>query len=287
MSFNFPHQVWLIGLCLMLLAACKTDSTEAEKDKVLLAKVFNKPLYLSELEGMVPMSSGAEDSSMIVNAYVERWVRESLLMHEAEKNIPKDLNIDELVRDYRASLIRHNYEKLIVEVQLDSTINESELQEYYENNKEQYILKAPIVRCHFIKLPENPEGQEELEALWNQQEETSYTQLLDYCNRFANLYMLDDSTWYRAPDLISQLPKGKVRESELNKGRNFNFSHDGYRYLLRIKEVAPKGKPAPISYVSDQATKVILHKRKLKLLEEKKEEIYQRGLQMKNIEIYH
>ncbi len=286
MSFNFFHTLGFIGLCLVLLSACNSDSKLAEKDNVLLAKVFNKPLYLSELEGMVPMGSGAEDSSLIVNAYVERWVRESLLMHEAEKNIPKDLNIDELVRDYRASLIRHNYEKLIVEVQLDSTINQSELQEYYENNKEQYILKSPIVRCHFIKLPENPEGQEELEALWKEQEETTYTQLLDYCNRFANLYMLDDSTWYRVPDLIGQLPQGKIKESDLNKGRNFNFSHEGYQYLLRIKEMAPKGKIAPISYVSDQATKVILHKRKLKLLEEKKEEIYQRGLQMKNIEIY-
>lgn len=276
---------FVLGLCLITLAACDTDQKASGED-VILAKVFNKPLYLSQLEGMVPNGTGAEDSSLIVNAYVERWVRESLLMHEAEKNIPKDLNIDELVRDYRASLIRHNYEKLIVEVQLDSTISQTELQQYYQDNQEQYVLKTPIVRCHLIKLPEDQEGKEEVEDLWNQDNEASFPLLIDYCSRFASVYMLDDSTWYRAPDIMGQLPKGKISENDLTKGRSFNFTHEGYQYLLRVNDWAPKNKIAPISYVSDQASKVILHKRKLKLLEEKKEEIYDRELKMKNIEIY-
>ena len=32
---------------------------------------------------------------------------------------------------------------------------------------------------------------------------------------------------------------------------------------------------APLSYIEDQAAKVILHRRKIKLLEEKKEELYE------------
>ena len=64
-----------------------------------LAQVYNKTLYLSELEGVVPEGVSLEDSALIVSAYAQRWIREQLLMYEAERNIPKDLNIDELVRD--------------------------------------------------------------------------------------------------------------------------------------------------------------------------------------------
>lgn len=283
MNIAFPSI--LAFLTALLLVACGADQGNGVED-VLLAKVFNKPLYSSELEGMVPEGSQPEDSMQIVNAYVERWIRESLLMHEAEKNIPKDLNIDELVRDYRASLIRHHYEKLIVEVEMDSTISAQELQQYYEENKSQHVLKQAIVRCFFIKVPEEREEAQTMEALWKGNQQENFTELLDYCTRFASVYMLDDSTWYRAPDVLEQWPKGKLKENDLRVGKEWTTSQDGYRYLLRIHEVAPKNQTAPLSYVANQANKVILHKRKLQLLKEKKAEIYERGLKLKNIETY-
>lgn len=283
MKFFFPGL--LVFLMALLLVACGGDQGAGAED-VLLAKVFNKPLYSSELEGMVPEGSRPEDSIQIVNAYVEKWIRESLLMHEAEKNIPKDLNIDELVRDYRASLIRHHYEKLIVEMQMDSTISPQELQAYYEENKSQHVLNQAIVRCFFIKVPEEREEAETMEDLWKSNQKENFTELLDYCTRFASVYMLDDSTWYRAPDILEQWPQGKLKENDLREGREWTTSQDGYRYMLRVNEVAPKNQTAPLSYVANQASKVILHKRKLQLLKEKKEEIYERGLKLKNIETY-
>ena len=60
-----------------------------------------------------------EDSTLIINAYVERWVREQLLMQKAEENIPKDLNLNKLVNDYRESLILNNYERLLIESLLE------------------------------------------------------------------------------------------------------------------------------------------------------------------------
>lgn len=286
MKFICSTRYFLLGLSFVLFWACKpTQNGEGEED-VLLAKVYNKPLYLSELEGMIPGGSSPEDSNLIINAYVDRWVQEALVMHEAEKNIPKDLNIDELVRDYRASLVRHNYEQLIVATELDSTISQSELQNFYKEHKEEYVLKYPIVRCHFIKIPQDQEGEEEMEELWEANNQEDFTKLLDYCSKFASVYMLDDSTWYKAPDIAEQLPKGFLKIGDLTAGKDFATTQDGYRYLLRINEMAPKSKIAPLSYVSDQASKVILHKRKIKLLEEKKKEIYNRGLKLKNIEFF-
>ena len=109
---------------LISFGSCQPVDQQQDINDRLLAQVYNKSLFQSELEGMFPPDSSPEDSALIVNSYIERWVRESLLMHEAERNIPKDLNIAVLVRDYRASLIRHNYDKLLVELQLDSTITD-------------------------------------------------------------------------------------------------------------------------------------------------------------------
>ena len=96
-------------LICLLIASCSPVEEPPVEDDVVLAKVFNKTLYLSELEGMMPTAISREDSINFINAEVERWAREAVPMQEAEKNIPSDLNIDGLVRDYRASLVRHNY----------------------------------------------------------------------------------------------------------------------------------------------------------------------------------
>ena len=262
------------------------ESAPVENDKIL-ASVFNKSLYLSELDGLVPEGSSQNDSSMILNALIERWVRETLILHEAEQNIPKDLNIDQLVMDYRASLIQHNYEKLLVELQLDSTITQQELTTYYEENKEQYKLDQPILRCYFMKIPLTADDLDNLQKYWTQSEEEAYVKMLEYCSNYAAIYMLEKEAWYDLENINGQLPEGRrLSSSKLSSTKTLKFKDDEHQYFLKIQEHYPAKQLAPMDYVKDQISKVILHKRKIQLLKDKKEEIYERENNRKNIKIY-
>ena len=276
---------FLTLLSLSLWAACASSEPEEENDR-LLAQVYNRSLYFSEVAPLVPEQGTKEDSARVINTYIDRWVKESLLMHEAEKNVPKDLDIDELVRDYRASLIRHNYEKLLVELQLDSLITEQELVDYYTTNREEYKLKQPILRCFYLKVPKIAEGWDELKEWWKDPEAENYTKLVDYCSRNATLYMLKDSSWYELDRIVQQLPKNTLSESNYGSRKEISTNDDNYRYLVRILETVPAQADAPISYVKDQITKVILHKRKIKLLDDKREEMFERESRRSNVKIY-
>ena len=86
------------------------------------------------MEGMIPEGMSSEDSSLIINAFIRNWTRETVLLHEAEQNIPKGLDIDQLVEDYKASLIKHNYENIVVNNLFDSTVTHVQLEEFYEKN---------------------------------------------------------------------------------------------------------------------------------------------------------
>lgn len=279
----FLFTILLIGI---LLNACRPVEESPVKDDVKLAQVFNKVLYLSDLDGMISSSDSPADSLMILNAVVEKWVRNNLLMHEAERNIPKDLNIDQLVRDYRASLIRHSYEKRMVEALLDSVVTQTELESYYTNHKDQYKLTSPIVRCHFIKIPKEQGDYDSIKELWGSKKEEDYKNLLEYCDQYAEVYMLENDAWYNLNDLALQLPKGKVTASNVKMDKEFNLSDDTHYYFLKILDTESKGNIAPLAYIQDQASKVILHKRKLKLLDEKKEEFYERETQRNNVQVF-
>ena len=276
----FCSLIWWVNGCRPLGGNGKGPS-----DKVL-AQVHNKLLYLSDMEGMFPENSSPKDSSMIMNAFIEQWVRDNVLMYEAERNIPSDLNIDELVRDYRASLIRHNFEKNMVDILLDSTITQQELTTYYQNNKEQYRLATTILRCHLIKIPKTATVIPDLRKRWNQNKPENYNTILDYCSNFAEVYMLEDSTWYKIEDIALQLPKGTLIPGNAQANREFTVEDADFRYFFRILESVEKQDIAPLSYVKNQASKVILHNRKIDLLQVKREEMYERELRRNNVKVF-
>ena len=87
------------------------------------------------MDGMLPSGISAEDSTLIIEKFVKNWVRETAMLHEAEQNIPKGLDINQLVENYRASLVKHNYENIVVERLLDSVVTKAELESFYEKTK--------------------------------------------------------------------------------------------------------------------------------------------------------
>ena len=266
-----------------LFSFCKPGEGSSADSKKALAKVFNKTLYLADVAEMVPDDASPEDSLLMVNALAQKWIRDNLMMHEAERNIPKDLNIDQLVNEYRASLILHSYEQRITEENVDSVISEKELKEFYEKNKEQYQLQTAIARCLFIRVAKPVPQPDSLRKWWYSRKKEDLPKMISYASRQADEFLLTDTVWYRIEDIASELPKGTLTQNNVSAGKEFVLSDDEFQYFFRALEVKSTKEIAPLAYIKGQATKFILHERKIKLLEDKKEELYQRESRRKNV----
>lgn len=283
--------VWFLSFIVVATAVvlgCSKDSTTAassttdDTDDVVVATANAKTLRLSEVKSILPEGVSLEDSTLLTNAYIERWVRDALMLAEAEKNVPKDLNIDQLVRDYRASLILHNYEQLLVEQSLDSIITEVELNEYYEKNKDQYQLESNIIRFHFIKVSNNAPRLDKLKQWW---EVGDQKKLIEYCMTHAESFMLKDSVWKKEEDVAAEFPKGTFNSRDLSSKKDITLKEGEFLYFLRVFDFKPQKEIAPLDYIRGQATKFILHTRKIKLLEAKKEELYEKAMKKQEIKI--
>ncbi|WP_367390901.1 hypothetical protein [Lewinella sp. LCG006] len=278
----------VVILLLGCLSSCSEVGSAAENSKDrLLAQVGSKSLYISEMEGMFPEGITGEDSVLVIESYVGRWVREAAILNEAERNIPADLNINKMVRDYRASLVRSNYEKILVEELLDSVVTAQELEAFYKENQMLYELQKPIARCLFIKVPiPTPEGNR-LRNLWNKADEGDLADLRAYCDQYAEVALLQENLWYAVEEVAERLPKGTLTVENIGSKREFTQRDEHHQYYFRLFELKNRKEIAPLSYVEEQARKVILHKRKLQLVEEVKEDIYQRELREKNVETFY
>lgn len=267
-----------------LLQNCAPSDAPKKGDR-LLAKVYNKSLYLSDMASMIPEGMTPEDSSLIIDAYVNRWMRDAVMMHEAERNIPKDLNIDKLVRDYRASLIRHNYELTMVEQSLDSVITENQLLEFYEKNQAQYQLETPIMKCQFIKIPAGTNDMNKLQLWWNSKQENDFELMKAYCERYATVFQLD-TVWQEVKDIAAYMPPGTLTIDNVGFKKDFTQRDNDFHYFFRLLDLVSRKEIAPLSYIQDQASKVILHKRKLGILEDQKEKMFQEALRKNNAKVF-
>ncbi len=279
--FKKIFQLLLLGL---FIQSCTPKNTPQKGDR-LLAKVYNKSLYLSEMASLIPEGMTAEDSSLIIDAYVSRWMRDAVMMHEAERNIPKDLDIDKLVRDYRASLVRHNYELTMVEQLLDSVITDNQLQGFYEKNKAQYQLETPIMKCQFVKIPNGAADINKLKLWWNSKEEKDFELMKAYCERYATVFQLD-TMWQEVKDIAAYMPPGTLTIDNVGFKREFTQRDNDFQYFFRLLDLVSRKEIAPLAYIEDQASKVILHKRKLDILEEQKEKMFQEALRKNNAKVF-
>ncbi len=275
----------LIAVGLTLCVACQPILEEKKEDR-LLATVFDKQLYASDVEGMIPNGVSAEDSLRITQRYVNRWIGEALMLHEAERNLPPDWNIERLVEDYRASLIRHNYEQVLVEESLDSLISEKELSDFYERNKAQYELEKPIVRCYLVKISREEEQPTELRDWWENcnTDSLSYQKLMAFCTENADAYILEDSLWYTIDELAFGLPKDALSEENIRTKREFTQRDDQYDYFYKSFEVVETKQTAPFSYIEDQARRFILKERKQETIDRAKKRMYEEALSSGDIQ---
>jgi hypothetical protein len=87
-------------------------------------------------------------------------------------------------------------------------------------------------------------------------------------------------------DLAAELPPGTLTVNNIDSKREFTQQDDKFQYFFRLFELKNRKDIAPLSYIEDQARKVILHKRKLELLEDTRETMLEREMRRNNVEIY-
>ncbi len=269
----------------LLFLHCKKKNEGRLPGDRELARVYQKSLWLSDMEGMFPAGMTRADSSATIAAYVANWSRAELMEYEAERNLPQDLNIDELVRDYRASLIRHKYEEQIYGEKLDTSLRESEVRKFYDDNRDLFVLPGSILRCLIIKTKSPVVDQSDLQSAWQKQGAEGLADLRAWAKRHAETALLDPSKWYNLDEVAAILPKGALSSGSLSK-RDFTTRGDGHVFYVRVLEGASAGDAAPFEQARSRIEAMILHRRKIDLINKWQNDLYNQEIRRENVKVF-
>ncbi len=278
-----PLLINVILLFFLGLGSCANPKSDlVDKTDVILAKVGSKTLYKSQVSELISEGTSPVDSTTIVNGFLQNWIREGLMILEAEKQVAADININKLVDDYRSSLLVYNFENKLIKEKLDTIIEAEEKQEYYEMNKNNYKLSHPIFKCVAGKFNKKNKN---LSSIKKAFEENSYELLESILGSEAIKYQIDTSRYLVKEDLLSWMPVDMGKKLE-NTKKVISFSDNNYQYFVKMIEYHDENSIPPFYYIESKLNKSILSERKNNLLNEYRQQLYLKGISEKKFEVF-
>jgi hypothetical protein len=264
-----------------------TESDDLQKNPIVRA--HDAFLYPEDLDGIVPKGMSTSDSAERVNRYIDSWARKQLLIKEASQNIEFDeAEIERKILDYRYSLMGYEFQSYYVNKKLVSNITDEEIQDYYTNHIDNFTLKQNIIRGKFINLPIGAPSTIDVKQLINSTKEDDIELLKTYCLSFAISYQLNDSLWINFDELVRSTPLAQLdNKVQFLKTKKYTESVDSTNlYYLSISEYKMSDELSPMEFVKDQIENIIINKRKIALARQLEEEVYEKAVRNKEIEIY-
>lgn len=272
--------------CLILMQSCNYFKTTEERKVV--ARVNENYLYLEDIQSLVGEGVSEEDSILIVNNFINRWATQQLLIDKAKFNLSNDQQkeFEELVSNYKNELYSKAYADAMVAKRLDTTFQQSEIDQYYQEHLENFRLNEDLVKLRFINLNNNGDFEDvKKKFIRFNEEDKSY---LDKIALQFKAYSFNDSVWVGTKNVYNRIvPLNDSNKEQLLKKSNFLQLEDSLEvYLVYVNDVLLRNDQAPLEYATSTIKQILLNKRKANLVKELEKDITKDAIENEQFEIY-
>jgi len=271
---------------LIILISCNPAGYNDEEH--VLARVDDEYLFESDLSGIIPEGSSARDSLIIVKNFINNWIKQKLLVKQAERNLTREQkDFTKQLEEYRNSLIIYEYERKFIQQELDTVVPFSEIENYYERYSHNFVAKDDIYQIYYINLEQSSEVLDYFRDLLSSDLPDQLDTLEHLCPVHALDYNLEDNNWLTFPDIRRKFPFHAFSKENFRTANNiYEIKNENEVYLLVLRQYIPKGETAPIGYISKNIEEIIVNKRKAELIKSMHEGVMSQAIQKKLFEIY-
>jgi len=278
-------RILVIGILLLGLVGCRYFK-KSEPIGQPVARVFDKYLYSSDLKGVVSPGTSSEDSIEVVKNYINNWIRQELLAHHAESNLPDDQkDFTNELEAYRRSLVIYKFETEYIKQKFDTVIQESEIKKYYNENKDNFKLKENICKAVWAQFPVTLPAKSltKIKKLFNK---GSISKLEEACSGIAINYDVADTAWVSFNDLIEHVPIKTDNPENYIKTHTFTELRDSTNiYFVRFTSVQNREATSPLNFEKENIRSLLLNKRRLLVLDILEKDLFDKATKEKNFEI--
>lgn len=275
------------AICLFsLIVSCSEE--EVQNDEKVVASVNDVNLTESELLYHLPEGLSEEDSLKFVESYTDKWIQEQVVYQKAMEVLPENSqNVDFQLEEYKRSLLIYTYEQYYIQDRLDTAVPMAEIQAYYDENYEDFILKDYIVKAVYAKYTENTPDLESVNQWYKLKQEEDWINFQSHANLYCVKFFNDTSNWVFFDDVLNEIPLTDInKETFIRKKKSITFEDEGMVYYLNIIDSKLQDEVSPVEFEYDKIRGIILNIRMNELRKELKNELYKDAQSANIITIY-
>lgn len=281
---KFLIQLFLVA---MLVSSC--DYFKAPKEPKAIARVGKKYLYQEDILDLVPKGTSKNDSIAIVKSFIDRWATQQLLFEASERNLSNEkvTSFNELMEQYKVDLYTKAYLEELVIRQVDTVVNEEQIEDYYLKNKQYFKNATELVKLRYINLvKENPKFAK-IKAKFSSFTKKDRKELEQLAVQFKS-YAFNDSIWVDINQVYEKLPFLNIENKSkyISSGINFQYPDSTTIWLVKVNKVLPKDSATPLEFLKPTIKQIIINNRKLELVNTIEKEITNDAINDKKYEIY-
>lgn len=277
---RLKYELW--GLILLLFACNGTEQERA------VARVGDSYLYPTDLLEALPATDNPQDSALLADEFVNKWIKKQLIIQKANENLSdaqKDVSRE--LEEYRNSLIIYRYKNELLKQRMDTVVSTDEIEQFYKANQTTFKLDRCIVKAVFVKLPNDIGDPEYLKQLLADNTDEGQSELYDYCMQYAKSFEFALDKWIDFQVLNRNLPLAiENPETFLPRNTMKEMNDSNYYYLVRIHDYVLTNELAPLEFVKNNIKNLILNQRKVEFLKTLENNIYTEGERQKKFKIY-
>jgi hypothetical protein len=253
-----------------------------------IARVYDNYLYRDDIQSMIPEGTSETDSLQLVQNYIQAWIKKQLLIRKADLNLTSEQkDVEKQLENYRVSLIIFEYEKEYIRQYLDTVVSSEEIEQYYDNHMQDFILKNNIYDLAYIKLKKTTTNLEKAKKWFVSGKEENLLALEDFAFSNANDFSLKKENWMPFDVLIRIIPFDPATENILTRNNTiFELADSTANYLAKINAHKLKNSVSPLTFEIENIRNIVINKRKLKLIEGLENSIYKNAQTNGEFEVY-
>jgi hypothetical protein len=281
-----------IKLYIILLLVSVTSCTfffKKTDDRVPIARVNDTYLYQDDIKNLVTEGTSKEDSTLLVQNFINRWATQQLFVDGAKLNLSesKQEAFNKLVVQYKNDLYTKAYIEALVERSIDTSVTIDEAENYYNTNKEVFKLNEELIKFRYIHVNKDIINFKAIEQKFKRFNDQDKKELDSISIQFKS-YSLNDSIWIKVSQAIDKIPViNAENKNELLKKSNFLQLKDSLGvYLMQINDVLLRNDTAPLEYVKPTIDQIVINKRKLELIKKLEKDITKDAIKNNQFEIY-
>lgn len=277
----------VIILCSFITACSSKKEPSVEKDKEPIVSVYDKTLYRTDLENAISERIGAGDSTKSADAYIKMWVNEELIYEKARQNVADQDRINELVENYRQSLIVFTYLEQLLKEELSKQISESDIKDYYDKNPDNFKLESSIIKGAFLKIPKTSTELNNLRQWYKQNTAKAKESIEKASIQNTVIYDYFYDRWISIDDILSNMPIPIDDPNQFVKSnKNFEAQDSSYVYLLHIEDYALAQTNAPYPFAKPRITDILINKKRDVFLKQFEEDLYNKAIKEEDVKYY-